>query len=102
LRQPGEKFPPLRVDRAFDALDFGPLFVTGRELHPDVTPGPVMQIDYLIGSWGLRAGLRQPFAGIASKRSATNGADNRNKGIEQRRGPAVNPLWQKNSCWPST
>jgi hypothetical protein len=75
-----------------DALDFGPLVVTGRELHPDVIPGPVMQKDYLIGSWGLRAGLWQPFAGIASRGSATNGADNRNKAIRQRRRPAVNPL----------
>ena len=38
LRQLGEKFPPLGVDRAFDALDFGPLVVTGHEMRPVVGP----------------------------------------------------------------
>ena len=55
-----------------------------------------MEIRYRFVLGGLRAGPWQPYAGIDSKESATNGADNRNKLIRQCPGPRVNPPRGKN------
>jgi hypothetical protein len=52
---------------------------------------PSIGIGYRFVLGGLCAALWQPFAGIASKGSATSGADNRTGPIEQRPAPRVNP-----------
>ena len=71
------KIPPPDVERALGALIFGSLVVTGLRNGPNRGSNRV-KIRYRVVLGGLCAALWQPLAGIASKGSATNGADNRN------------------------
>ena len=96
-----ESFPPPGVDRALAALKLGTTCWDrpSRRLRPSLDPVIEMIYRFVLG--GLCAGLWQLLAGIASKGSSTNGADNRNKSYRTAPRPRCQPpSWQKKQPGP--